>query len=71
YNLELSKKRAASVREYFIEKGIAPERLTSEGYGETRPLDPANNEAAWSKNRRVDFFIERWEEQPMTPTTTP
>ena len=57
YNLELSKKRAASVRQYLVDKGISPERLESEGYGETRPLDPANNEAAWAKNRRVDFFI--------------
>ena len=57
YNLALSKKRAAAVRAYLIERGVAPERLESEGYGETRPLDTANNEAAWTKNRRVDFFV--------------
>ena len=56
---------AASVRQYLVDHGIAPERVTSEGYGETRPLDPANDEQAWSKNRRVDFFIERWVEQPV------
>lgn len=57
YNLELSKKRAASVRDYLIGRGVAPERLESEGFGKTRPLVQGNNEAAWSKNRRVDFFV--------------
>ncbi len=62
YNLELSKKRAASVMQYFIDKGIEAERLTSEGYGEERPLDPAQTADAYAKNRRVDFFIEVWDE---------
>jgi len=58
YNLELSQERAASVREYLIGEGIAAKRLSSIGYGETRPLDARENEAAWSQNRRVDFWIE-------------
>jgi outer membrane protein OmpA-like peptidoglycan-associated protein len=57
YNLRLSQERAASVREYLISQGIAPKRLESVGYGETRPLDPRENEQAWSQNRRVDFMI--------------
>jgi OOP family OmpA-OmpF porin len=36
-NQELSEKRATTVREYLIEKGIAPERITVIGYGRTRP----------------------------------
>ena len=28
-----------------------------EGYGEDKPADPANNEAAWAKNRRADFIL--------------
>jgi outer membrane protein OmpA-like peptidoglycan-associated protein len=67
YNLKLSGDRAASVRQYFIDKGIDGARLTSQGFGETKPLDTANNEAAWSKNRRVDFFIEKWVD--VLPTT--
>lgn len=63
-NLKLSKARAASVMEYFIQQGVSASRLTSEGYGEERPLDTASNEAAWSKNRRVDFFIESWVDEP-------
>ena len=36
-NQELSEKRATTVRDYLIEKGIAPERITVIGYGRTRP----------------------------------
>lgn len=57
YNLDLSKRRAASVRQYLISKGVEAERLESEGYGETRPLNPENNERAWAVNRRVDFYV--------------
>ncbi len=61
-NLKLSQARAESVRQYFIDKGIDAARLTAIGYGEERPLDPANNAAAWTKNRRVDFFVEEWKD---------
>ncbi len=37
YNLDLSQKRAQSVVQYLIEKGIAPERLSAKGYGESSP----------------------------------
>lgn len=58
YNQQLSDARAASVRTYLEEKGIAAARLRSIGYGETKPLDKAHNEAAWSQNRRVELWIE-------------
>jgi outer membrane protein OmpA-like peptidoglycan-associated protein len=57
YNLDLSDKRAKSVQQYLIDKGVEANRLTAHGYGETQPVDPANNEAAWAKNRRVAFLI--------------
>ncbi|MFT3694788.1 MAG: OmpA family protein [Kofleriaceae bacterium] len=57
YNLDLSDRRAHSVREYLIGKGVAEGRLTAQGYGETQPLDRNHNEAAWAKNRRVAFLI--------------
>jgi OmpA-OmpF porin, OOP family len=57
YNLDLSDRRAHSVREYLIGKGVDENRLTAQGYGETQPLDRAHNEKAWAKNRRVAFLI--------------
>lgn len=62
YNLKLSDARAAAVRKYLTDHGISPDRLTSVGYGESRPLDPRDVPAAWDKNRRVEFFIEKWDE---------
>jgi outer membrane protein OmpA-like peptidoglycan-associated protein len=57
YNLDLSNRRAASVVAYLTQHGIAAGRLKSQGYGETQPIDKAHNEAAWEKNRRVEFII--------------
>jgi outer membrane protein OmpA-like peptidoglycan-associated protein len=56
-NKALSQRRADAVMQFLIGKGIAPERLEAVGYGEEKPLDPASNEEAWAKNRRVDFFV--------------
>jgi outer membrane protein OmpA-like peptidoglycan-associated protein len=57
YNLDLSDRRAHSVRQYLIDKGVDEKRLTAQGYGETQPLDRSHNEKAWAKNRRVAFLI--------------
>ena len=56
YNLDLSKRRAASVKRMLIGTyGIAGERLETVGFGESRPVDPGHDEAAWAANRRVTF----------------
>ena len=56
YNLDLSKRRAASVKRMLVGKyGIAGERLETVGFGESRPVDPGHDEAAWAANRRVTF----------------
>ncbi|HEU0030484.1 MAG TPA: OmpA family protein [Kofleriaceae bacterium] len=57
YNLDLSIRRAAAVKQYLIEHGVEDKRLESQGYGETQPVEKAHTEAAWAKNRRVDFLI--------------
>jgi len=55
YNMTLSQRRAESVREYLVRKGIAPSRLTARGYGETRPIASNETEAGRAKNRRVEL----------------
>jgi outer membrane protein OmpA-like peptidoglycan-associated protein len=57
YNMKLSDERAAAVRTYLEGKGVEAARLTSQGFGETQPVDPRNVAAAWDKNRRVEFVI--------------
>ena len=57
FNLDLSDRRAAAVKKYLMDKGVEENRLESQGYGETQPVDRNHNEAAWSKNRRVAFLI--------------
>ena len=55
FNLALGARRAESVKEYLVQLGIAPERINTISYGEERPLDEANDEEAWAKNRRAEF----------------
>lgn len=57
YNLDLSKRRAASVRTYLEESGVAPERLCSQGFGQSRPVAENDNEEGMARNRRVEFTI--------------
>lgn len=58
YNLQLSKRRAATVKEYLVKNfGISPERLKTRGAGEREPLVPNTNEEARMKNRRVMAVI--------------
>lgn len=61
YNLDLSKKRAKSVVDYLIQKGINPNRLQSQGYGETKPSTKCECEnctdAEHQQNRRTTFRV--------------
>jgi len=57
YNLSLSKRRARTVYNYFLERGIAKDRLSYVGYGETKPSVPNDTKANKAKNRRVEFTI--------------
>ena len=57
YNLNLSKRRAKSVRQYLVDQGIEADRLKSEGYGYTRPVASNKTAAGRAKNRRVVFKV--------------
>lgn len=56
-NLDLSKRRAAAVKKYFMDKGIDAARLTSEGYGDTRPAADNKTAAGRAINRRVEIKL--------------
>jgi outer membrane protein OmpA-like peptidoglycan-associated protein len=57
YNLDLSRKRAASVKKWLIDHGVASTRLTSEGYGLTKPIGDNKTNEGRAANRRVEFKI--------------
>ena len=57
YNLPLSEKRAASVKDYLVSKGIASSRLTSQGKGLQEPIADNTTEAGRAQNRRVEIAI--------------
>lgn len=55
YNLQLSNRRAASVKKYLVDLGVASNKLETVGYGENRPAESGSDEGAWAANRRVEF----------------
>ena len=56
-NKDLSQRRAEAVRSYLIAKEVEAGRMEAIGYGEEKPLQSGNTEAAFAQNRRVDFFV--------------
>ncbi|GAB2459843.1 cell envelope biogenesis protein OmpA [Hymenobacter qilianensis] len=63
YNASLSQRRAQSAVDYIISKGIAKERITAKGYGETQPVvRNAKTEEQHQRNRRTEFKVTRIEE---------
>lgn len=56
-NLKLSEDRAKSVLEYLVANGISADKITSKGYGETKPITTNDTEEGRQLNRRVEFTI--------------
>lgn len=59
YNMQLSRERAARVRDYLVSRGVGAHRLGSAGYGPDRPLVKNTDPNARAKNRRVEFVVEQ------------
>lgn len=56
-NWELSAARAIAIVKYLVVQGIPAHRLAANGFGEFRPLDPSDNEAAYAINRRIEIQL--------------
>lgn len=56
-NWELSAGRAISVVRYLIAQDVAPQRLVAAGFGEFRPLETADTEDAYRRNRRIELKL--------------
>ncbi|MEQ3690721.1 MAG: OmpA family protein, partial [Flavobacterium sp.] len=57
FNLNLSKERAAAVKNYLSSKGLVVSRFVSVGMGEADPIADNETDAGRAKNRRVEFAI--------------
>ncbi len=57
YNMALSERRAGSVADYLKTNGIAADRITTRGFGESAPAYPNDTDAGMAQNRRVEFLI--------------
>ncbi|MEO5643653.1 MAG: OmpA family protein [Bacteroidia bacterium] len=58
-NQLLSDERSKAVYDYFITKGILASRLSTKGFGETKPVDSNDSEEGRAQNRRVEFTIRK------------
>ncbi|NIC04090.1 OmpA family protein [Billgrantia bachuensis] len=59
YNMDLSQRRADSVRDFLVSRGIDTNRMTTRGYGEEQPVATNETDAGRAQNRRVE--INNWD----------
>jgi outer membrane protein OmpA-like peptidoglycan-associated protein len=57
YNQDLSQRRAQSVRDYLVSRGIAADRITAEGFGLNRPIADNTTAEGRANNRRVEIVV--------------
>jgi peptidoglycan-associated lipoprotein len=57
YNFALGERRANSVKNYLIARGVNPQRLSTVSYGKERPAVMGSTEEAWAKNRRAAAVV--------------
>jgi outer membrane protein OmpA-like peptidoglycan-associated protein len=57
FNQDLSQRRAQSVRDYLVSRGMATDRITAEGFGLTRPIADNTSAEGRANNRRVEIVV--------------
>jgi outer membrane protein OmpA-like peptidoglycan-associated protein len=62
YNVELSRHRAEAVRSFLVSHGVAPDRITAEGFGPSQPVADNSSPEGRADNRRVEVIV-----QPASP----
>ena len=51
YNLSLGARRANSVRDYLVSRGVTADRISTISFGKEQPIDPGSGEESWQRNR--------------------
>jgi peptidoglycan-associated lipoprotein len=59
YNIALGARRAETVREYLISRGIPAQRMRTISYGKERPVALCNDISCWSQNRRAVTVLDQ------------
>jgi OOP family OmpA-OmpF porin len=59
HNLDLSRRRARSVKKYLVDHGIDDKRLTTRGYGPDEPIASNDTPDGRAENRRIEFRIKK------------
>ena len=57
YNMKLGMRRAESVKNYLVEKGIAADTLSTESFGKDKPVADNKTKEGRAMNRRVEFKV--------------
>lgn len=57
YNIALGEKRAEAVKHFLVDQGISAARLATISYGKEKPVDTAQTDEAYAKNRRANLVI--------------
>ena len=70
FNLGLSNRRAAATKKYLVDKGVAEGMITTEGFGETKPLTDNKTAENKQKNRRVSLTIIKPDKTTIAAGTT-
>jgi OOP family OmpA-OmpF porin len=58
YNQRLSERRVNSVRDYVVKKGVDGERMSGQGFGESKPIADNKTKEGRAKNRRVEIKVQ-------------
>ena len=59
YNIALGARRAQTVREYLVSRGVMAQRMHTVSYGKERPVAVCNDISCWSQNRRAVSALDR------------
>ena len=54
YNLALGQRRADAVKRFYVQLGVASNRIATISFGKEKPVNPNSNEEAWAQNRRAE-----------------
>jgi peptidoglycan-associated lipoprotein len=59
YNIALGARRAQTVREYLVSRGVSAQRMRTISYGKERPVATCDDISCWSQNRRVVIVLDQ------------